>query len=149
MARWGVGIVLLALTGAWLYKTYEQPNSPATFVAGEFGEVSLMVELAMSTEDREQGLAGRPTINDNEAMLFIFDKPGMYGFWMKDMLVPIDMFWLDDKRQVVSMVMNVSPDTYPRVFYSSAPARYVLETAAGLGERYQIATGTMLRLQKF
>ena len=80
-------------------------------------------------------------------MLFVFPKDDYYGFWMKDTLVPLDMFWLDDKGQVVSIAQDVATTTFPHVFYPSSPARYVLETLAGFARQHAIATGTPLLLQ--
>lgn len=82
-------------------------------------------------------------------MLFVFPEDGYYGFWMKDTLVPLDIFWLDSKGQVVSMMIEVATSSYPDVFYPAAPARYVLETAAGFARVHTIATGTPLLLKKF
>lgn len=82
-------------------------------------------------------------------MLFIFPVSDRYGFWMKDTLVPLDIFWLDDKGQVVSIAKDVAPSSFPNVFYPTAPARYVLETAAGFAEAHAIATGTPLLLKNF
>ena len=81
-------------------------------------------------------------------MLFVFPKSDIYAFWMKDMLVPIDIFWLDAQGHIVSIARNVATSTYPNVFYPVAPARYVLETAAGFANAHSIATGTSLLLQK-
>ena len=80
-------------------------------------------------------------------MLFSFPKDGRYGFWMKDTLVPLDIFWLDEQGRVVSIAEQVAPATYPDVFYPSAPARYVLETAAGFAQAHAIKTGTPLLLK--
>ena len=74
-------------------------------------------------------------------------QDGLYGFWMKDTLVPLDIFWLDAKGQVVSIARDVATSSYPNVFYPSAPARYVLETAAGFARDHTIATGTPLLLK--
>ena len=82
-------------------------------------------------------------------MLFIFDKANRYGFWMKDMLVPIDIFWLGSDMRVVSFIRDVATSTYPHVFYPARPALYVLETAAGFTEQNSVTTGTLLRLQNF
>ena len=68
---------------------------------------------------------------------------------MKDTLIPLDIFWLDNKGQVVSIARNVATSTYPNVFYPSAPARYVLETSAGFANVHGIATGTPLQLKNF
>jgi len=64
-------------------------------------------------------------------MLFVFENPGIHGIWMKDMKFPIDIIWLDKDMSVISKELNVSPDTYPQVFYPSREAYYVLEVKAG------------------
>lgn len=89
------------------------------------------------------------SIPNDYGMLFVFPKDSKYGFWMKDMLAPIDIFWLDSKGQVIFIAQNVATSTYPNVFYPTAPARYVLETAAGFAREHSIATGTPLLLKNF
>lgn len=136
-------VVVVGVAGALFYRT----QSPAR--VGEFGGVSLRLEYATTPEAREQGLGGRTEIPENYGMLFVFSKDDKYGFWMKDMLVPIDIFWLDDKGQVVYIAQNVATSTYPNVFYPTEPARYVLETFAGFAHEHSIATGTPLLLKNF
>jgi len=136
-------IVVAGLAAIFLYKT-SQPVATA-----EFGGVSLRIEYATTTTEREKGLGGRTNIPDDYGMLFIFPKDDRYGFWMKDMFVPIDIFWLNDKGQVISMAHNVATSSYPDVFYPIAPALYVLETSAGFADEHNIATGTPLLLKNF
>lgn len=114
-----------------------------------FGGVSLSLDYATTTAARELGLGGRKSVPDDYGMLFVFLKDDEYGFWMKDMLVPIDVFWLDDKGQVVYIAEDVATSTYPSVFYPSAPARYVLETGAGFARAHSILKGTPLLLKSF
>lgn len=116
---------------------------------GEFGGVSLRIEVATTSASQERGLGGRESIPNDYGMLFVFKDSDKYGFWMKDMLVPIDIFWLDDKGQVVSIIERVATSSYPNVFYPSAPARYVFETIAGFAQTHSIATGTPLHLKNF
>jgi len=113
----------------------------------DFGGVSLTIDYATTEAERERGLGGRKSIPQDYGMLFIFPVEGRYGFWMKDTLVPLDIFWLDDKRQVISMSLNVATSTYPDVFYPVSPVKYVLETAAGFAKMHAIATGTVLHLR--
>jgi len=93
------------------------------------------------------GLGGRANIPSDYGMLFVFPEDALYGFWMKDMLVSIDIFWLNNKGQVVSIKQNVATSSYPNVFYPTEPARYVLETVAGFARANNIATGTPLLLK--
>ena len=116
---------------------------------GEFGGVSLRIEVATTSVAQGRGLGGRGSIPGDYGMLFVFPNSGLYGFWMKDMLVPIDIFWLDDKGHVVSIAEKVEPASYPNVFYPGAPAHYVLETVSGFAQAHSIATGTPLYLKNF
>lgn len=138
----GLLIVVVGVVGVFLYKT----NAPVEQTA-EFGGVSLRIEYATTSEARDRGLGGRTEIPEDYGMLFVFPKDDKYGFWMKDMLVPIDVFWLNSKGQVVSIASDVAISTYPNVLYPTEPARFVLETVAGFAREYNIATGTPLRLK--
>ncbi|MHB8914174.1 MAG: DUF192 domain-containing protein, partial [Minisyncoccota bacterium] len=122
------------------------PAAPATPTAS-FGGVSLRIEFATTSAEREKGLGGRASIREDYGMLFVFPKDDLYGFWMKDTLVPLDMFWLDSKGQVISIAQDVATSSFPSVFYPAAPARYVLETSAGFARNHDIATGTPLLLK--
>ncbi len=139
----GLLVVAVVVIALFFYKT-----SPPAAV-GEFGGVSLRLEYATTTLAREVGLSGRGSIPNDYGMLFVFPKDAPYGFWMKGMLVPIDIFWLDDKGQVVFIAQDVATSTYPNVFYPNVPARYVLETAAGFAKVRGIAIGTPLVLKNF
>lgn len=133
--------IILVCLALFVFRT----NAPTA----RFGDASLKLEYATTEAARERGLGGRTSLPANAGMLFVFSRPDYYGFWMKDTLIPLDMFWLDDKGQVVSMALNVATSSYPGVFYPVAPALYVLETNAGFAQAHGIATGTPLELQNF
>jgi uncharacterized membrane protein (UPF0127 family) len=143
-----LGLVALALGAGFMVYRTSLPPAPAAPEAA-FGGVSLRLDYATTEAERERGLGGRASVPNGYGMLFVFPKDDRYGFWMKDTLVPLDIFWLDDKGQVVSIAADVDPASYPHVFYPAAPARYVLETAAGFARAHAIATGTPLWLKDF
>jgi len=62
---------------------------------------NINVELANTNASREIGLSYRTSMNQDEGMLFVFDKIGKYGFWMKDMNFPLDILWLDEEGRVI------------------------------------------------
>ncbi len=142
----GLLLAMVAIGIVWFSYRSVQPIASAPPVA-EFGGVSLRIEYAVTPAQRELGLGGRKSIPNNYGMLFIFPKDDRYGFWMKATLVPLDPFWLNDKGQVVSISQNVQPSSFPNVFYPSAPALYVLETAAGFAQEHDILLGTPLLLK--
>lgn len=108
--------------------------------------VALQLEVVTSPADQERGLGGRSTIPANYGMLFVFAKPGAYGFWMKDMLAPIDILWLSDTGEILKVDANVLPETYPTPYYPPKPVRYVLEMKAHEAERLSFTVGTVVVL---
>ena len=77
-------------------------------------------------------------------MLFVFNTPASYGIWMKDMLFPIDIISLDDHFSIVHIEHNVSPATYPNVFYSPSSTRYIIETNAQYANANDLHEGEVL-----
>lgn len=145
----GVLVVLAGGVALFFYRT-SAPTGVVPVTSGPdatFGDVSLRLDYATTTLTRERGLGGRASLDSDYGMLFVFSTDDRYGFWMKDTLVPLDMFWLDSERRVVSIAERVATSTYPNVFYPAVPARYVLETVAGFAETHRIATGTVLYLK--
>ena len=67
---------------------------------------------------------------------------------MKDMHVSIDIAWLSEDGTVLKIEENVSPDTFPAVFYPPRPVRLVLETKAGEMRRQGWGVGTRVPLPK-
>lgn len=108
------------------------------------GTTTLTIDLARSEEERAQGLSGRPSLAEDEAMLFIFPTPGVYGFWMKEMNFDLDIIWLDEEGVVIDITANVSADSYPQVFYPPTKIKYVLEVPAGWASRHDIMPGDEL-----
>ncbi len=106
------------------------------------------IEVADTDEERVRGLSGRAEVPESYGMLFVFEKPTRPGFWMKDMLVPIDIIWLKDTGEVVGVEREVSPETFPNVFYPPRDVLYVLEVAAGSAERRGFSLGKTLDIKE-
>lgn len=109
----------------------------------KIGGVTLNIEVADTNIKRELGLSGREGLQENEGLLFIFDKEGSYGFWMKDMSFAIDIAWLDKNKKIIYIKSDVSLATYPEVFSPTAPALYVLEVNSRFFENHQIKIGDL------
>src|SRR3989344_4302445 len=57
------------------------------------------IEIGDEEAERAQGLSGRKSLAENEGMLFVFGgKDVKPAFWMKDMLMPIDIIWINDRK---------------------------------------------------
>lgn len=105
------------------------------------GNQKLYVEIAQTSEEKAQGLSGRESFKEDQGMLFIYDEAGFYSFWMKDMLFPIDIIWIDENFEIVDVTKNIQPDSFPQIFQSQKPAQYVLEVNAGFSDQNSIQIG--------
>ncbi len=108
------------------------------------GETLLELEARTTTLQKMRGLSGRTELSENHGMLFVYNRPGRYGFWMKDMHFPIDIIWLSESFTIVDITPSISPDSFPKVFRPKEPAQYVLEVNAGFAERHRLSIGDSL-----
>jgi uncharacterized membrane protein (UPF0127 family) len=107
---------------------------------------ALDAEVADTAASRELGLSGRVKMGDDEGMLFIFDVPGRYGFWMKDMKFPLDIVWINQNGIVVDIERNLTPESYPKAFTNQSEATYVLEINAGMAEKFGLYLGSKIKI---
>ncbi len=98
---------------------------------------SVTAELADTVEERARGLMFRKNIEFDQGMLFLFEREDLYSFWMKNMLIPLDIIWLDKEKRIVHIERCLPPcEKEPCPSYlPKAPAMYVLELKAGSVER--------------
>ncbi|MGN6708683.1 MAG: DUF192 domain-containing protein [Candidatus Nitrosocosmicus sp.] len=102
------------------------------------------VDLAITPDQQAKGLSIKNSLNDSEGMLFPFDKPGDYSFWMKDMKFPIDILWIDTNNKIVHIEKNLQPCIFFLLCPSYSPhsnSKYVLEINADLTTRNNITVG--------
>lgn len=107
----------------------------------KIGNNKLTVEIADQPEEQSQGLSDRNSLGQNEGMLFVFPRPLVASFWMKEMLISLDMIWIDENKTIIGIQKYVSPDTFPKTFGPPSPVKYVLEVNAGWSDINKIKIG--------
>jgi uncharacterized protein len=103
------------------------------------------LEEASSNSERVLGLSGRKSMPKNSGMLFDFARPAEYCMWMKDMHFALDMIWLNSQQELVYMIEDVTPETYPKSFCGPKSARYVVEVGSGIVRAGDLRIGQRLR----
>ena len=91
---------------------------------------SFSVEVADTPGKRRQGLMFRKQLEEGTGMLFVFDKDEPRSFWMKNTYIPLDIVFIGESQEVVSVVEGTTPLSTEPV-RSAGPAKYVLEVNAG------------------
>lgn len=106
------------------------------------GEI-LEVKIADDAIERSKGLSGVSGISTDWGMLFVFETPGVYAFWMKDMNFPIDIIWFDETGKVVYIKKDVQPESYPESFVppKEKTSKYVLEVFSGFSNSHNLKIG--------
>ena len=141
-------IVLLFLSFAYMHRATPAPQEKNTFII--IGGTNIPVELARTPAELEGGLSYRPSLDPKQGMLFIFQKPDLYQFWMPHMNFPIDIIWINEDNTIVAISENATPlkDMNKPTYYTPpTPAKYVLEVNAHFSVTHNIKIGHMAIFQ--
>lgn len=136
----------LAVFGLAIGAIFVWPIFHKDFATVTINGSRLIVEVAADQESQIKGLAGRDGMAPNQAMLFPFARADRYGFWMKGMKFPLDIFWI--KNNVVADIEESAPAPAPGpadaalpVYRPDVPADAVLETVAGFAHDHGVKIG--------
>lgn len=107
------------------------------------------IESASTLKDKELGLSVKISIPQNYGMLFVFDSPSYYPFWMKSMHFPIDIIFIRNNH-IVTIFNNVPNPKNPTdslpIYKPDEPADTALEINAGLAKEYNFQKGDRVKL---
>lgn len=100
----------------------------------------LNLEIAETEYETQIGLMYRHSMEDDQAMLFIFKNDQPRSFYMKNTEFTIDIIFINSKKEIVSIQKNAKP--YDKTSLpSNAPAKYVLEINGGLSDIWGLEDG--------
>lgn len=107
------------------------------------------VQVANDPAEQERGLGGLKTMRDDQGMLFRFETPSRYTFWMKDMKFPIDIIWIHGDTIVDSKENAPVPNgPVPEEMYlPEADSEMVLELTSGMAARHGLKNGDHLDIR--
>ena len=104
------------------------------------------VEIVATPDSRAQGLMYRESLEDGRGMLFLFPKPSVEGFWMKNCNFPIDIVWMDSSRKIVFVSAHTPPckeDPCP-TYGPKTESLFVLEIPDGAAAKEKAVVGSTL-----
>lgn len=130
---------------------FSLPAQRKDFSQVVFAKASVMAEVADTPDARMKGLSGRLSLPEFGGMLFVFEKPGFAGIWMKDMKFPIDILWIRNGK-VVDMKENVPPPQLGissdlPIYYPTVPADFILEVNGGFSNSHSIQIGDRVSIE--
>ncbi len=112
-----------------------------------FEDSCIEVELAITKEEIATGLMNRTNLPEYSGMLFIFDKEYIRKFWMKNVIISLDIIWLDERGIIVHIDKNMmSCDEYCKSFGPESYSKFVLEVNGGYADRHNINIGDNVKM---
>jgi uncharacterized membrane protein (UPF0127 family) len=137
-------VVLWLLNAGEIGFSDANPSDNRTSSIVRIDDMNITAILALTPEEQSTGLAIKETMKENEGMLFVFDTPKKYSFWMKDMKFPIDIIWLDSKKKIVHIEDRLEPCVFLLPCPSYAPTTdslYVLEVVSNFTNKHEVRIG--------
>lgn len=140
-----IGVALAALA-------CPHPDGPAPDAWVTIRGERIAAERAASLEDKVRGLGGRDSLAWGRGMLFEYDRPAFYAFWMKDMRFDLDLVWIRDGHIVdihhdVPAPKSASPEGSLPTYRPREMADTILEVPAGTAAALGWRRGDRVRIQ--
>lgn len=88
------------------------------------------VQVAETDEEKQKGLQGVTSLPEDEGMLFVFEEPDEISFWMKDTKIPLDVIFIDEDLQVISVQQGIPEN---EEFMTENNVNFVLEVNQNSG----------------
>ncbi|MEW6748916.1 MAG: DUF192 domain-containing protein [Candidatus Micrarchaeota archaeon] len=137
-------IVAVLIILILLFMTAKGEKRRITLVNSENERFEISVEVANNSITRAKGLMGRSSLGEYEGMLFEFDRPGIYPFWMLNTTIPLDAIYIAGDGSVVD-ILEMEPCglniTKCRLYTPKAEAMYVLEVNRGFSGKHSVMAG--------
>ena len=112
------------------------PNAPKPLAPLD----QLRLEWVDVYQEREKGLMGRSHLPENSGMMFVFEEPKTYCFWMKNTLIPLSVGFIDAQGRLVQ-IAHMQPKSLQH-HCAKQPVLYALEVNQGWFERNDVKLQT-------
>lgn len=138
---WLIIVITTVILTGFILKTKPAVKTKRLTIGNK---VTIEVNIADTNQKRAKGYSNHPEIDYNEGLLFVFEQPNVYPFWMKEMLFDLDFIFIKEEV-VVYLLENIKApvNNHGEVEYaiSEKPFDQLLEVKAGFIDKYKIAIG--------
>lgn len=100
-------------------------------------ELFVLLEVAVTDEERQKGLMYRTELDENKGMVFIFRPAQKATFWMKNTFIPLDIIFINNGK-IVKIVENAEPNQTETVYPSEFEVTEVIEVVGGYTKKHDI-----------
>lgn len=123
--------ILLCLTACNGQSSAVQRSQPLEFKQTfTFNGKTIRVAVLDTPAKREQGLMWVTSLPKDYGAFFVFETEEEVGFWMKNTLLPLDIFFFDKNYQLIKVIEAAQPCLKSCSIYKVSKVKYVLELTA-------------------
>ena len=102
--------------------------SPVHAVELHLAQDYYQIELATTVAQRRLGLMHRSRLGPRQGMLLVYPQAGDHRIWMKNMLIPLRVYWIDASSVVIGVQRLEPCSAEPCPVYAVAgDSQYILE----------------------
>jgi hypothetical protein len=150
---WILVFFILSLVGIIIFQLHQnflEKNTVIIYTGA--GAVRINIEYATTPEEWQKGFMNRSSLRKNSGMLFIFPEEETREFWMKSVLIPLDLMFISSNGRI-NEITTLEPCTVEESqcpsYNSKFPSKYVIEVNAGFVTQNQILEGDILGISGF
>lgn len=155
--------ILILLIGSFIFFTQKsavkkiQEEAPiqkkisledGVFIDILIGSAKISAEVVKSEGAKSKGLSNRTNLEEGKGMLFIFDNLGIYPFWNKETLIPLDLLWIENDTIVYIGELPAFSGGETSVVASDKKANFVLEVNSGMIKKHNIKIGDKIIINR-
>lgn len=111
----------------------------------KIGDQEVLLEVARSQESRAQGLMFRNKLPKNHGMLFVYDKPGLRRYWMKNVAIPLSIAFLKKDGLIIN-IEEMKPLVETPPYMSNGLSQFAIEMEKGWFKKHGIKAGDRITL---
>jgi uncharacterized protein len=105
-------------------------------------EIPFECEHAKSFFQKTKGLMNRKELSENKGMFFSFCFPWIRFFWMKNVKIPLDIIFINHKKEIIKIYeAPVETGFFCKNYCSMGFCKYVVETNMGFCKKHNISKG--------
>jgi uncharacterized membrane protein (UPF0127 family) len=112
------------------------------------GGQQIIAEVKTDPKTMQYGMMYRDSLPKGRGMLFVHQKPGPYTYWMHNVRIPLDIIFMNPRREIVGIAVNAPPclgEAASCPHFGGAPnTQFVLELAGGESKRLGLRAGSVL-----
>ena len=141
----GASVVILVL--AVIITTVIRTGDDSTKV--RITDQTFNAQVARTDAEKQIGLSETEVLGESDGMLFVFDEPDFYSFWMKDMKFPIDIIYINGDK-ITTIIKNASPSSSAEnlvIYQPKEKSDKVFEINAGLADQLNLKEGMTINIE--